>query len=160
MVTTSPRIITGAPCEKWEEVQAIQHEPFIYISSCGSHWAGDEPDDVTALLKMLAEHPLDPTFEKYGNFIEANPCEGVYNPNYLKRGKPQWQERYIDGPRLYTCEGVYHFSGNFFDWSFAFGIDTNDADTIERLTTAIRANQQRADYKAAKKMRARKAGAR
>lgn len=38
------------------------------IISNGSHWAGEDPDSVEQLLAVLAKEPLDPTFERYGNF--------------------------------------------------------------------------------------------
>ncbi len=38
------------------------------------------------------------------------------------------------------------FWGNFFIVSHVFDIDTNEPEVIEKLTAAIRENQQRADY--------------
>jgi hypothetical protein len=38
---TTPIIIKGTPREKWDEVQTIQHQPFIFIQSNGSKWASD-----------------------------------------------------------------------------------------------------------------------
>ena len=99
------------------------------IKSNGSRWAGQEPATVDELLDVLATHPLDSTFEKYGNFITD--CDGLLN--YL--GKP------INYPA-----GSVKFWGNFRDLSHVFDIVTNDATTIAALTTAIRSNQKRADY--------------
>ncbi len=38
------------------------------ITSNGSKWAGETPDTIDDLLKVLASDPLDRVFEKYGNF--------------------------------------------------------------------------------------------
>jgi hypothetical protein len=145
-------IIKGCPRDKWDEVQAIQHEPFIYIMGNGSKWAGQEEDDVSELLRMLAAHPLDPTFEEYGNFIAVDPCQGVRNPKHCgwggdTDGEPQW----IDGPRLYACDGVHSYFGNFYTYSHGFNIDTNDPETIAQLNAAIRANQATEAYAQAKR---------
>src|SRR5882672_8475198 len=70
---TEPRIIKGCPRDKWEEVQAIQHEPFIYIQGNGSKWAGDVEDDVDKLLEVLAKYRLD--YDRFGlEFYDINPC--------------------------------------------------------------------------------------
>lgn len=89
---------------------------FTEIISNGSKWAGEPLDTVDDLLRVLSECSLDRTFEDYGNFIMP---EG---------------------------EGIVHFWGNFFDISHVFSIRTDDAPTIERLTLAIRANQERSSY--------------
>lgn len=86
------------------------------IISNGSKWAGEAPDSVETLLAVLAEHPLDRRFEEYGNFIFA------YDAQHTR------------------------FWGNFFTLSHVFNIDTDEPEMAERLTAAIRANQQRADY--------------
>ena len=85
------------------------------INSNGSKWAGQAPDTVADLLKVLSSHPLDRTFEEYGNFIIAD--------------KDMW-----------------HFFGNFLTVSHVFSIDTDDRETIDSLTVAIRCNQTRRDY--------------
>jgi len=140
--TTTPKTIKGCPRDRWEEVQAIQHDPFIYIMSNGSKWMGEEEDDLDALFTVLAETPLDPRFEPYGNFITPDPCEGVRNPAWTwGNGEPQW----IDGPRMYAVH-VVRFQGNFLEVSHGFAIDTNVPEIIDRLTTAIRANQQTEAY--------------
>lgn len=145
MNTTTPHIhiIKGCPRDHWDEVQAIQHEPFIYIMSNGSKWAGEEADDIDALLKTLSEQPLDPRFEPAGEFITQNPCCGVPGPT---RGT------YVDGPRMYTAN-VTRFFGNFYTVSHVFQIDTNDQETIDALTKAIRKNIRSAAYRAAKRER-------
>lgn len=133
---TEPHIVKGCQRDHWDEVQAIQHEPFIYIISNGSKWIGEEADNIDELLKTLAENPLDPRFK---TFITKHPCIGVPG----KRGG------YVDGPRMYTAN-VTRFFGNFYTVSHVFQIDTNDHETIAALTKAIRTNLRRADYRAAK----------
>lgn len=39
------------------------------IISNGSKWAGESPDTLETLLEVLTREPLDPSFEKYGNFV-------------------------------------------------------------------------------------------
>lgn len=136
---TTPRIIKGCPRDKWDEVQAIQHEPFVYIMGNGSKWYGEEEDDLDELFKVLADTPLDPRWEDH---ITIDPCEGVQNPHWAwGNGEPQW----IDGPRMYAVH-VVRFQGNFLEVSHGFTIDTNVPEIIERLTAAIRANQQTEAY--------------
>lgn len=98
------------------------------IQSNGSKWAGDEPDSIETLLDVLANHPLDRTFEdeRFGNFVIADPVN-------------------LRGDKLLPVGGVSFF-GNFLTLSHVFSIDSTDADVIARLTTAIRLNQQRPDY--------------
>ncbi len=87
-----------------------------------------QANEIEALIATLAEHPLDRTFEpeQYGNFIITDPVN-------------------MRGEALLPPGGVSFF-GNFFTLSHVFNIDVTDAATIERLTVAIRANQQRPDY--------------
>lgn len=131
----------------YNDLMASQHAPFVYIQHNGSHFAGTPPDDVSVLLDVLGREPLDPCFEKYGNFWTCDPCEGVRNPrwSYTYPNEPQ----FIDGPRIFKADGVYSFFGNFLNLSHGFGIYTNDPDTIQQLTAAIRMNQQRPDYQRA-----------
>lgn len=139
------QIIKGDWCDKSEEVARAQSGPFIFVNSNGSKWAGQEPDSVKELLDVLELEPLDRSFERYGNFITLNPCEGVRNPDWCY-GSPSGVEPWIDGKRIFAVDGVAHFFGNFFKLSHVFSIYTNDADTISKLTKAIRANQLRRDY--------------
>ena len=87
------------------------------IASNGSRWYGEEVGPVDQLLAALAEHPLARHFEVYGNFIF--PHEEA---------------------------GRVEFWGNFYAISHVFHVITRDASLIERLTKAIRANQERPDY--------------
>jgi hypothetical protein len=85
----------------------------------------EQTAEIEALIAVLAEHPLDRTFEpeQYGNFVTVDPVN-------------------MRGEALLPPGGVSFF-GNFFTLSHVFNIDVTDAATIERLTVAIRANQQR-----------------
>ena len=134
-MNATTKLIIGAQCDKWDEIVASQHEPFLYIAANGSKWMGDEPDSIDDLLNTLRKHTLDPRFEQYGNFITENPCEGVRDE----------QGNWIDGPRLFRTD-VTHFFGNFFDVSHVFQLYTNDQAIIAALTSAIRANQQTEAY--------------
>jgi hypothetical protein len=86
------------------------------VQSNGSKWAGEKANSLQQLLKALDEYALDRAFEAFGNFVE--PLEN----------------------------GAISFFGNFQELSHVFHIVTTDEKLIARLTSAIRANQQRADY--------------
>jgi hypothetical protein len=95
------------------------------IISNGSKWAGEEPDSIDTLLDVLAKHPLDRTFEAYGNFVLRDP-------------------QMADGSR---DVGRTHFFGNFLTLSHVFSIRTDEQDVIDKLTAAIQANKLRPDYR-------------
>ena len=109
------------------------------IISNGSRWAGQQPAEVSELLNLLATEPLRRVFEAYGNFIMPEPKHGVES---YETGKLE----YVDGDPIYPEAGVVRFWGNFETCSHVFQIDTSDPELIAKLTAAIRANQQRADY--------------
>lgn len=136
-----PIIIKGCPRDKWEEVQSIQHQPFIYIQSNGSRWAGEEEGDIAELLDTLAKYRLD--YDRFGlSFYTVNPCAGVSNPDALSWEPDSPTNRHwIDGPRLYSCDGGVHFFGNFLEVSHVFSITTNHQPTIDALVAAIEANR-------------------
>lgn len=150
-MSSSPHVITGAPLHKWNEVLAVQHEPFIYISGHETPRPGEHASTLQTLFDRLSDTPLDPRFEAFGNFITLNPCLSIRNPAY----QPSWffggnnAPQEIPGPRLFAVEPVVYFVGNFLHWSQVFSIYTNDRPTIDRLTFAIRANQQTAAYQEA-----------
>lgn len=132
-------IIKGCPRDKWEEVQAIQHEPFIYIQSNGSRWAGEEEGDIPELLETLAKYRLDS--DRFEHFYSENPCYAELNPHAI-RWEPWTKENphYIDGRRMYEVDTV-HFFGNFECVSHVFRITTNHKPTIAALIAAIDANE-------------------
>lgn len=78
------------------------------------------------LLELLRTEPLDPTFEKYGNFVSPDTIE--------------------------TCT---HFFGNFANYSFVFNFRWKTSEPIcQNLIAAIRENQKRPDYAEAKRKNA------
>lgn len=81
---------------------------------------------ISALFDRLTSDPLDRAFEAFGNFVLEEPEN--------EAGEP------IAPP------GTVRFWGNFATYSHVFSIDTDEPELIERLTTAIRANQEREDY--------------
>lgn len=130
----------GGPGGKWAEVQAVMASgaDFVYIHHNGSHWAGEEPDDVTKLLEVLAEYQLQPDYSE----CSVDPCRWQHNPRFV-RFETTTEPQYIDGPRMYRVDGVWRFSGNFAELSHAFCIDTNHRPTIEALRAAFTANKAR-----------------
>lgn len=103
----------------------------IEILSNGSKWYGQKPDTLEQLIDVLGEYALDPTFEKYGNFVME------YKP--LK-----WTEKNSQ------YKGCASFFGNFYSLSHVFRIITDELEIIERITAAIRANQHTEAYRLAK----------
>jgi len=95
------------------------------VNYIGSKWLGEAPDSIDQLLETLENYALDRVFEGYGNFIIGPPLE-------LGSGE--------------TLPGIVRFWGNFFELSYVFSIDTDEPETIKRLTKAIRDNQARPDY--------------
>lgn len=92
------------------------------IYSNGSKWLGEEPDSVEVLLGVLAQTPLDPRFEQYGNFV--SPSESVLSAT--------------------------SFFGNFWEVSHVFRIDSDDPAVVGPLTQAIAANVATPAYQAAR----------
>jgi len=90
------------------------------VDHIGSKFGGDEPDTIEQLFEMLGREPLDPRFEKYGNFVYH--CE--------------------DSDRIKVW-------GNFFTVSYGFDVETDDPELIERFLAAISANQSSEPYQAA-----------
>ena len=43
------------------------------ITTNGSKWAGEAPDIIDELKRVLQLYPLDPIFEKHGNFVQRHP---------------------------------------------------------------------------------------
>lgn len=91
---------------------------------------GGNPEPIETLFERLAVEPLDPVFEEYGDFIEADPESS-------------------GGGQLYP-DGTVSFFGNFHNYSHVFSIASRDAVLIERLSTAIQANKSTPAYAAAK----------
>ena len=96
--------------------QALEFATQTTVLYSGSRWFGQAAAGPDELLAVIAAEPLSRTFELYGNFV-------------IDKG-----------------DGGTRFWGNFAAVSHVFCIDTNDPALVERLTTAIRANQQTAAY--------------
>ncbi len=96
----------------------------VNIFSNGSKWAGEAPDTIDKLCEVLGEYTLDRYWECYGSggFITVPDTDSPVN------------------------NGMHHFFGNFSKLSHVFNIETDEPEVIERLTRAIRANQQTAGY--------------
>ena len=88
----------------------------------GSRFAGGSPDTIDQLCDLLMVEPLDPNFEKYGDFV------------------------YRTGGGAATLT----FFGNFFHVSHAFRIDTDEQPVIDKLIAHIKANKDSQAYKDAK----------
>lgn len=107
-----------------------------------SNGNGHTPRALGDLLDMLAAHPLDATFENYGNFCyEPRSC--IYGGTDPDTGKAIYHDTGLIHP---DKPNVVRFWGNFFTWSHVFEIDTDDAEVIEVLHAAIEANRRRPDY--------------
>lgn len=89
-------------------------------------------DSVERILRDMLEHTLDPTFEYYGGFVDRNP----------EWDNPTAAKQYAG------CTVIW---GNFWDYSGAFNIVTDDQSIIDRLTEAVKSNKRRPEYAAAKK---------
>lgn len=88
--------------------------------------------DIDDFISKLEKYTLDPAFEKYGNFIHKN-------PKFPKN--KELTEKYKDW---------YCLFGNFFDYSNAFSIYTDDEKLANRLKRLIRKNQKSVAYIKAK----------
>ena len=129
----------GGPDGKWEAVQAIQHQPFIYVHYNGSPWKQGERDHVAELIDMMGKYRLDS--ERFGpEFHSVNPRYGIVNPAWTWGSGPD-VPHYIDGDRMYAADGVVRFSGNFEAYSWSFCIETNHQPTIDAILKAIELNR-------------------
>lgn len=118
----------------------------VLINSNGSKWGGEQPDQLAALFERLASTPLDPEFEDYGNF-----CCGEARKGIASKDEQTGETVYLSGDPIYPeAPTAVRFWGNFYEVSAVFSIDTDEPDLIEKLTTAIRANQASPAYLAAK----------
>lgn len=88
--------------------------------------------DIGEFMEKLKKYTLDPRFEQYGNFMKKNP-KFPKNPEMTKKYK-----------------GWYSLFGNFFDYSNAFSILTDDEKLAKQLRRLIRKNQRSEAYIKAK----------
>lgn len=99
---------------------------------------------VEHLHARLTRETLDPTFERYGDFCTVP--------------ERSWIEAWTDHPvhgasfaALDRSPGVaLHFHGNFWSYSHAFSLVSDDETVIVPLVTAIRANKATVAYKEAR----------
>lgn len=98
------------------------------IISNGSKFYGEPLDSIDDLLEVMKTEPLDPNFEKFGNFCSL------------------YAELVSNKPNPYK----YTFFGNFFTVSHVFDIETNDEELAEKLLAAIVENKRTDAYKKAK----------
>jgi hypothetical protein len=105
--------------------------PRTVIEYIGQH-GGSGKRSLEHLFRMLAEHPLDRTFEAYGDYLET----------------PVWSKPPRDGWAADGSDGECMFWGNFFDWAYTFNLTTNDPELIERIRVAVEQNRARADFQA------------
>ena len=102
-----------------------------------SNGSGNPPRPLRDLFERLASEPLDPTFERYGNFIGR-----AHGAVHLGRGK------YRDtGPIYRGSPKAVRFFGNFANVSHVFTIDADDRRVIATLARAIRRNQASEAYR-------------
>lgn len=111
----------------------------IKIISNGNKWAKTkpwitaEPETIEELKEVLKTQTLDPSFEKYGNFINNN-------PRWLKE---ELKELYKG------CSVVF---GNFKKYSHVFNIITDDKQLLSELQELINKNKNTVEYKEYKSM--------
>lgn len=105
------------------------------IVNNGNGTLGDKPKTVKQLLIVLGREPLDPKFEKYGNF-----CTPILPKNWSKNRFPRELKR-----------TKLSFWGNFLNLSHSFCIHTKNKAVANKLRAAIKKNQMRADYLLASK---------
>ena len=119
----------------------------INIQSNGSRGASSAPASIDELVQVLEKSPLDANFEQYGNFIMP-----AQNSEYSGRKNSEGNPEVINtGPMFPEAPDALVFWGNFLEVSHVFNIATDEENVIERLTTAIRANQASPAYIAQKK---------
>ena len=108
------------------------------IQSNGSRWAGEDLATLDELAECLRTHTLDPTFEKYGDFLYQ-----VRPGDWIRGKKPEGTDP----------ERTFNMFGNFFDVSHVFNIYTDDPALVAKFRALIDANKKTAAYKSAKKKR-------
>lgn len=112
-----------------------------------THGANFESKDayIAQLLEMLANYPLRRDFENCvvrgkNPFYDPSPQWVTHGDTHDKHGI----KTYYVSP---LPEGVWSFSGNFYNYTFAFSVLTDENKVIESLRQAIDENMKRKDYK-------------
>ena len=84
------------------------------------------------ILQDLDAYTLDPTFELYGDFV---------NPS------PEWLST-ENAEKYAGCTMIF---GNFYGYSHAFRLVTDDAALIARISAAVQRNKARPEYQQARR---------
>ena len=88
-------------------------------------------DTIKNILHDLEHYTLDPRFEKYGDFVNHN---------------PQWTTEEAK-EKYQSCTMIF---GNFYSYSHAFRLITDDKNIINQIEIAVNKNKQTEAYKQAK----------
>ena len=115
----------------------------LKVIANGSKWAGDTEDPIEVLFERLLKHVLDPRWEEC--FIHR--AYGAIEGGRDASGRMTFVDT---GPIYPDAPGALRFCGNFLEVSAVFTIDTDEPETIERLTSLIRQNQARPEYQQAR----------
>ena len=114
----------------------------LHVNVNGTDFTLPDNDSLFILLSLLQEHPLDPMFEDYGNFMVPcrASCKGEFDGDTC-------EYTYLDlGPVYEDAPNAVRFHGNFLDVWHPFSLDTDDPQLIAVLLDTIRKNQLRSDY--------------
>lgn len=105
----------------------------MLIVDHGSKWAGEESDSLGMLLDRLESYALCPLhFDGESLFDLAHASKQV---------RYEGEDKYIDlGPMYPEAPHAVIFCGNFAELSAGFHVVTDDAEVIEVLLAAIKAN--------------------
>lgn len=90
----------------------------------------NKPSTIDDLKEVLTKYTLDPTFERYGNFINH---------------RPQWKKDCAE--KYKNCSVVF---GNFLTLSHVFNIITDDKKLLKELGILIESNKSSKEYIEAK----------
>ena len=107
------------------------------IISNGSKWAGQEPDSIDDLIKVLEEYTIEERF--FTKYVVDR--EGKYTYKNLCPIDAEYKDHVFPAFRDTIEEGTYRFLGNFEEVSHVFNIETNDKEVIDKLVKAIKANK-------------------
>lgn len=114
------------------------------------------PDPLTALVTMLQNHTLDPRADMRDpqEMANAKPYRGLCWGNcILEPIEGTDRKRYVGTKAIHPehPDAVRYF-GNFFEYSFAFELDTDDPALIAYLDACIAANMATPQYQQALQM--------
>lgn len=101
---------------------------------------------IAQLLEMIYAYPLRRDFENCvtrgkNPFYDPSPHWVTHGNSHDDKGIKTYYVSLLP-------DGVWSFSGNFYNYSFAFSVLTDEGLIIESLRSAIDENMKRANYKA------------